>query len=367
MSRFFEHIKPDEEYLLKLSCFYEEFGYKKYNMRHFEEYSVYAENKSFLVNESVITFMDMNGKLMALKPDVTLSILKHADSNAEQRVYYTENVYRPDREKTAFCEITQTGLERFGVIDDFALAETVYLAASSLSLAMSDSILELSHVGFIDCLLDECAVYGDDRNIIKYLISEKNTHELESITNRLSISENKKDAILAIPFLNGNPNVVYKNAKKYCLNDGMKLALELLYRVSNSVLQKNNKLDIRFDLSMYGDSNYYSGILMSGYINGLPARVLSGGQYDNMAKKFGKDFGAVGYAIYISDMERIFCSENKKRRILLTYNDCVDPTELIKYVETLNSAGALVFACKEGCPHRFDYDEVVSYKGGSLC
>ena len=38
-------------------------------MSKFEEYDFYAVNKDFLVSDSVITFTDTNGKLMALKPD----------------------------------------------------------------------------------------------------------------------------------------------------------------------------------------------------------------------------------------------------------------------------------------------------------
>lgn len=367
MERLFEHIKPEEKYLLQLSCLYEGFGYKKYNMRHFEEYGVYAENKNFLVNDSVITFMDMNGKLMALKPDVTLSILKHADSNAEQRVYYTENVYRPDREKTAFCEITQTGLERFGVIDDYALAETVYLAASSLALAKKDSILELSHVGFIDCLLDDFSISIGERNQMKNLIAEKNLHELSSLLERLGVCGKYAEAVLAIPYLNGNTEDVFNKAKKLCLNDGMSAALELLKRVANAVVSQNHELDVRFDLSMYGDSNYYSGILMSGYIEGLPSKVLSGGQYDKMATKLGKSFGAVGFAIYISDMERTFYSTNDKKRILVSYDDGAESDALVAFVEKLAEEGNLVFAAKLGSKCRFDYDEIVKFDGGCVC
>lgn len=39
--------------------------------------SLYAANKSFLLGENVPTFTDLDGRLMALKPDVTLSIAKN--------------------------------------------------------------------------------------------------------------------------------------------------------------------------------------------------------------------------------------------------------------------------------------------------
>ena len=45
-------------------------------MSRFEEYDFYARNKDFLVSDRIITFTDSRGRLLALKPDVTLSIIK---------------------------------------------------------------------------------------------------------------------------------------------------------------------------------------------------------------------------------------------------------------------------------------------------
>ena len=45
-------------------------------MGRFEEYGLYQENRRFLTSDQVITFTDLDGRLLALKPDVTLSIAK---------------------------------------------------------------------------------------------------------------------------------------------------------------------------------------------------------------------------------------------------------------------------------------------------
>ena len=71
-------LKREERAIYDLRKLYEQYGYKKYKMSKFEEYDLYLENKSFLPSQQVITFTDLSGKLMALKPDVTLSIAKNA-------------------------------------------------------------------------------------------------------------------------------------------------------------------------------------------------------------------------------------------------------------------------------------------------
>ena len=93
MSRF---ISNEEKVISDFSRICERRGYSQYRMNKFEEYDLYVRNKDFLVSDSVITFTDTSGKLMALKPDVTLSIIKNGkDIPGEiQKVYYNESVYR---------------------------------------------------------------------------------------------------------------------------------------------------------------------------------------------------------------------------------------------------------------------------------
>lgn len=72
------------------------YGYRRFKMSKFEEYDLYVRNKDFLVSDRMITFTDARGILMALKPDVTLSIIKNtrAEEAGPRKVYYNESVYR---------------------------------------------------------------------------------------------------------------------------------------------------------------------------------------------------------------------------------------------------------------------------------
>ena len=71
-------LQPKERASFALRALYEAAGCRKYHMGRFEEYGLYQENRSFLSSEQVITFTDLDGRLLALKPDVTLSIAKTA-------------------------------------------------------------------------------------------------------------------------------------------------------------------------------------------------------------------------------------------------------------------------------------------------
>ena len=136
------NLKGEEKILFKLRSLYCSFGYKTYKMSRFEEYDLYARNKDFLVSGNIITFTDTDGKLMALKPDVTLSIVRSIkDQNGTvSRICYGENVYRVSDRSGTFREIMQTGLECIGDVGLLELSEVVTLAQMSLSSISNESI-----------------------------------------------------------------------------------------------------------------------------------------------------------------------------------------------------------------------------------
>ena len=153
-------LQPKERASFALRALYEAAGCRKYHMGRFEEYGLYQENRSFLSSEQVITFTDLDGRLLALKPDVTLSIAKTAQPAPGEtlKYYYHENVYRPSAESHTFKEIAQMGLEMLGAVGEAQVQQAVGLAAKSLEQLGAAWVLELSHMGYLFGLLDALAV-----------------------------------------------------------------------------------------------------------------------------------------------------------------------------------------------------------------
>ena len=123
-------LTNEEKIIFTLRAIYDRFGYSLYKMSKFEPYDLYVRNKDFLISDHVITFTDVNGKLMALKPDVTLSIIKNSKDEAGkvEKLYYNENVYRVAGAGRNYREIMQVGLECIGDINETCVAEVVSLA-----------------------------------------------------------------------------------------------------------------------------------------------------------------------------------------------------------------------------------------------
>ncbi|MCL2628857.1 MAG: ATP phosphoribosyltransferase regulatory subunit [Oscillospiraceae bacterium] len=115
-------LRYDEQVILKLRSLYSQYGYEQYKMSRFEEYGLYAANRAFLPDGDIITFSGSGGRLMALRPDVTLSIIKNTKNDKKlSKLYYNENVYRTvDSE---LKEQMQVGLECIGFADTKQVVE----------------------------------------------------------------------------------------------------------------------------------------------------------------------------------------------------------------------------------------------------
>ena len=159
-------LRREERIVFGLRALYSKYGYRPYRMSKFEEYDLYAGNRSFLPSGGVITFTDTNGRLMALKPDVTLSIAKNLGGGPEaapEKLYYDESVYRAPDSGLGFQEITQAGLEYLGRVDGYVMGEVAMLAARSLEEISEGWVLDMSHMGYLTGLVDELGLRGPER------------------------------------------------------------------------------------------------------------------------------------------------------------------------------------------------------------
>ena len=300
-------LKPQERTALELRILYEQAGYRKYHMGRFEEYGLYQENRRFLSSEQVITFTDLDGRLLALKPDVTISIAKNTQPAPGEcaRYYYSENVYRPSLESHTFREISQMGLECIGAVDDAAAAQVVTLAAETLELTGADSILELGHMGFVTGLLDAVGAPDGTRQKLLEQVRGKNLHELRRTAAAAGLSPQGTDALCRLVSLSGPWREVLAQAEPLALNAAMGGAVAELRMVCSALESAGKASRLRLDLSLVNDIDYYNGLVLQGYLSGLPSAVLKGGRYDPLAAQFTPGAKAIGFALYLDEIERL--------------------------------------------------------------
>ena len=251
-------LKPQEQAALRLRFLYEGAGYRKYHMGRFEEYGLYQENRRLLSSEQVITFTDLDGRLLALKPDVTLSIAKNAQPGPAEclRYYYSENVYRPNLESHTFQEISQMGVECVGTVDQDAVEQVVSLAAHTLAAMGADHALELGHMGFVTGLLDAVGAPAAIRPQLLVCVRDKNAHDLQEIAGKAGLSRQGIDALRRLTSLSGEWRTVLAAAEPLALNAAMGDALTELRAVCEALEAKGKANALTLGLSVVNDMGY---------------------------------------------------------------------------------------------------------------
>jgi len=308
MQREMNILSREERLKLTLRSIYESHGFKKATVNKFEPYDLYVDNKSFLNTDKIISFMDLDGRVLSLKPDVTLSIVKKMpdeEFKGFMKVYYDENIVRLPFGSNEYKEINQTGIEILGEIDDYAKVEAVFLALRSLKAIDEPFVLDISHMGFVSGLLDECNISSEEKKKINSLIYCKNTHELENELKCLDIPELLKKSISEIPLLYGPFEKTLEKAKSLALGETSQNALAELEKLYTSLKFSDLSESISLDFSIVNDIDYYNGIIFQGYIKGLSKIVLKGGNYDFLTHKMGKQGGAIGFAVYTDELSRL--------------------------------------------------------------
>ncbi len=359
-------LENDEKAIYSLRSLYKRYGFAKYKMSKFEEYDFYVRNKDFLISDNIITFNDSDGKLMALKPDVTLSIIKNSKTNpgTVQKVYYNENIYRASADTGEVKEIMQVGLECIGNVDDYCICEVALLAAKSLECIAEDYVLDISHMDIVAEALKFARVSESSRESVMNAFGEKNLQALLAICQADGVSPHGTELLKKLITLYGSPEKVLAELASVSVSDEFTKAVNQLKEIAD-ILKENGCIGkTQIDFSVVNNMKYYSGVAFKGFINGVPGGVLSGGQYDKLASKLGLKSGAIGFAVYL-DMLRWL--ENPVPEfdadIVLLYGENEKVSDIGKAVEKLSSKGFTVMA-QQVLPEKIRYKTLMKLEKG---
>ncbi len=342
-----EILRTNEEAVLRLRALYHRYGYTSYKVSKFEEYDLYAHNKSFLICENILTFTDTNGRLMALKPDVTLSIVKNVgeDETITHKLCYSEKVYRTSGQAEGFREIGQTGLECIGRIDPYLTGEVLMLATKSLSLIGDRYVLDLSHMGFLLGLLASVGVEEGDVSAVLSLVANKNLPGLSAFLSERGLDASRVTTATSIyePLSTALPKL-----SALVSGDRMQAAYDELLELMRAAEAWGISDALYVDFSISADRSYYDGIIFRGYVDGIPEAILLGGRYDSLLRKMGKRAEAIGFAVYPELIDALSApAERFDADAVVLYGDESDVGDVIEAVKKLEADGKTVRAERE--------------------
>lgn len=335
------------------------YGYRQVQTSVFEDYDLYAAIAGTINKDDMIKVVDSSGKVLVMRPDMTIPITRMAAAEKKQnvdnsRLFYVQDVFRQSFEQTDRKEITQAGVECFGESTAENDAEIIALAIQSLKdLGFHSFKLEVGHAGFFKALINELQIPLEKTEQIKALIQSKNVAELETFLADLPAKKELIDAVREIPMLYGDPQTVMKRADKLALNDTMKQTIQKLRDVYE-LLEVYALTDyVVFDLGLINNMNYYTGVIFQGFVQNLGKPVLMGGRYDQLAENFYTDMPAIGFACDVDSLLQAIYKQNKSGKtfvpdsILLVYERSTQK-EALSAASDLREAGYSVIASLPG-------------------
>ena len=336
-----EYVEWEDRVTHALTDLYRSYGYGRYRMEKFEPYELYSEHKNYL-KSSVITFPDSSGRLMALRPDVTMSVVRAVAPDEELKVYYSENVFRQERDTQEYREIRQIGLEYIGGETGYPEAETLLLAARSLECIGGPFALCISNM---DLVATMTAGHTQDPEVMKRVlqaIRRRRPHTLKD----LPVPEDIREKLRTLVTLPGRAEDAVAALRR--MDDGsLTPPIDELETVTGVLEEAGFGEQIRVDFSILNDTDYYNGISFAGYMDGVPKAVLSGGRYDSLMHRFGKPQGGIGFAVYLGELERRLRTRPETDADILLVCGSAPVSEILSAVRKLTEEGYTVRACRQ--------------------
>lgn len=368
MNNIYNELKYSERITLELRRIYESRGYTHFRMSKFEPYDLYARNKDFLTSDEVLTFTDYTGKLLALKPDVTMSIIKNSDyrdGGSVEKYYYNENVYRVKAGTHSFGELLQTGVECIGEIDAYDVAEVVIMAVKSLAAVSDKYVLDVSDMGIVSSLLAKKKLTEEEKHSIIKCIGDKSAHGIADVCRTAGVEESFERALLTLVTCGGALGESVGKLKEALAGFDVEDSISGLESLLTSLDRCGMADHVRLDFSVVYDRTYYNGIVFRGFVEGVPERVLSGGRYDLLLRRMGKRGGGIGFAVYVDTLERLEKRDVPYTDVLVLTTDGDNADDVAAETEKLIAEGKTVLTAR-AVPHRRRFGMIMKLSEGKL-
>lgn len=278
-------------------------GYEELETPSYEFYDVFQSGVGSYMQESMIKFVDSKGRILVLRPDITVPTARVAATKLKQgikRLFYIQDSFAAAAPSIGNAgEFTQAGIELIGDERFQADAEVIALAIQALKTAgLKDFTIDIGQVAFFKELINGLKLTDEQTDRLRHAVDSKDSLAIEAITNEFGISSPLKEQIKKLPDLFGGPEV-FEKALKLSDNPGCKKAVDNLRSVYDLLAALGLADFISIDFGILHDIAYYSGIIFRGITPGIGFPVLSGGRYDGLLEKFGSSEAATGFALGI--------------------------------------------------------------------
>ena len=285
-------------------------GYSETITPGLEFYDVFNLNSRYFPQENLYKLTDSKGRLLVMRPDNTMPIARIVatrlrDAELPLKLCYAQAVYTTAPSlKGRSDEVVQTGIELIGSQLKIADLEVISTAVDSLSSFGMEFSLELGHIGIFKELVGKLEASDKDKESIRKLIENKNFPALNDMLDSFGNSP-VTAALKKLPALFGGEEV-FEKAEELMPDENIKHILDELREIYADASELcGGDGSITVDLGLVNKTDYYTGLIIKGYLQGHGEEVISGGRYDRLISEFGYDVPAIGFAVNINAVAKL--------------------------------------------------------------
>ena len=308
------------------------YGYENIQTPTFEFFDVFSEEIGTTSSRELYKFFDKEGNTLVLRPDFTPSMARCAakyfmEENVPIRFCYAGNTFINNSNlQGKLKELTQMGAELIGDSSVYADAEMIMMLIDTLKASgLTKFQVSIGEVEYFKGICQHAGLDSDTEMEIRDFISEKNFFAAEELMIEKGISERDREAILQVREFYQVDETLAK-AKELAANEMSRNAIDRLEALYELLKKYGVEEYVSFDLGMLSKFHYYTGVIFKAYTYGVGDAIVTGGRYDTLLKRFGKEAPAIGFMVLIDDlMEALFRQnieiEAKENRQEIYYNE----------------------------------------------
>lgn len=267
-------------------------------------YSLFEHGMGQLQAQRAFRLSDTDGRLLALRPDVTSAVARAAatlfsERERPLRFCYAAPVFRQQPHSHAEWrrESTQIGCELIGVNTIDADLEVLAIASDFLRCLQFGTAftITLNDVGIFSGVAERLALDLSSREEMRRLIDIRNATDIEDFLALYTSAEEGR-AFAKLAQLSGKRETL-DSARRALTNEQSLKALDRLESLWDVIESIGLTDQFEIDFGDVARLDYYTGLTFKIYVEGGGARVGSGGRYDGLIASFGKSEPAVGFVV----------------------------------------------------------------------
>lgn len=324
-------------------------GYHEVMTPSLEFLDVFTAQDNSIPTEQMYKLVDSKGRLMVLRPDSTMPIARLCATRLRQeavpiRLYYNQPVFSVNQSlRGRSDEVIQTGIELIGISNRKSDLEVLVTAAKALrDLPIGDFRIEIGHIGIFNSLIALLDIEDSEKEEIRLLIQSKNYPSLNDKLNGLPDSEAVR-TLKKLPRLFGGQDV-FEQVETLITDHQILALLTYLKELYQSLQEIGLENHITIDLGIVNRTDYYTGIVFKGYVEGYGEEILSGGRYDSLLPEFGADFGAIGFGINVDSVVRALLYAGHRQRMeipVLVHSEPEFQIKALEHIDRLTKQGTV--------------------------